>query len=132
MNTDLVMLYNTTITSTSFTLKNLYIGKDYHSLYSTENYNDHKEAMDRLFKTYITPQIKEIYHPEIIQEWKLNIDAAEYVKHMTLTHVPSTIKQINRIDNFEHWPASIKTTIEWFPFLEIMEYTGNDIKMIIL
>ena len=34
----------------------------------------------------------------------------------------------NRIDNFEHWPASIKTTIEWFPFLEMMEYTGNDIK----
>ena len=34
--------------------------------------------MDRLFSTYVTPQIKEIYHPEIIQEWKLNIDAAEY------------------------------------------------------
>ena len=38
------------------------------------------------------------------------------------------LKQINRIDGFEHWPASIKTNIEWFPFLEIMEYTGNDIK----
>ena len=36
--------------------------------------------MDRLFSTYITPQIKEIYHPAIIQEWKLNIDAAEYEK----------------------------------------------------
>ena len=34
----------------------------------------------------------------------------------------------NRIGDFEHWPASIKTTIEWFPFLDIMEYTGNDIK----
>ena len=32
----------------------------------------------------------------------------------------------NRIDNFEHWPVSIKTTIKWFPFLDIMEYTGND------
>ena len=38
------------------------------------------------------------------------------------------LKKTNRIDNFEHWPASIKTTIEWFPFLDIMEYTGNDIK----
>ena len=46
--------------------------------------------MDRLFITYVTPQIKEIYHPEIIQEWKLNIDAAEYEKNMTLSHVPST------------------------------------------
>ena len=38
----------------------------------------------------------------------------------------------NCIDDFEHWPASIKTTIEWFPFIEMMEYTGNDIKMILL
>ena len=67
VNTDLVMLFHTTISSNSSTLKNLYIGKYYHSLYSTENYNDHKEAMDRLFSTYITPQIKEIYHPAIIQ-----------------------------------------------------------------
>ena len=46
---------------------------------------------------------------------------------MTLTHVPST-KQINRIDDFEHWPESIKTTMQWFTFLEMMEYTGNDMK----
>ena len=111
MNTDLVMLCHTTITSTSSTLKNLYIGKDYHSFYSTENYNDHKEAMDRLFKTYITPQIKEIYHPAIIQEWKLNIDAAEYERNMTLTHLPSTKKK-DRVCDFKHWPASIKTTIQ--------------------
>ena len=38
------------------------------------------------------------------------------------------LKKINRIDDFEHLPASIKTTMQWFPFLEIMEYTGNDIK----
>ena len=80
MNTDLVMLCYTTITSTSNTLKNLYISKDYHSSYSTDNCNDQKEAMDRLFSTYITPKIKEIYHPAIIQEWKLNIDATEYEK----------------------------------------------------
>ena len=49
--------------------------------------------MRRLFSTYVTPQIKEIYHPAIIQEWRLNIDAAEYEKHMALTHVPSTKKQ---------------------------------------
>ena len=36
-NTDLVMPCHTTITSTSSTLKNLYIGTKYHSLYSTEN-----------------------------------------------------------------------------------------------
>ena len=50
--------------------------------------------MDRLFSTYVTPQIKEICHPAIIQEWKLNIDAAEYEKNMTLSHVSSTKKII--------------------------------------
>ena len=77
-NTDLVMQCSTTITSTSSTLKNLYIGTQYHSLYLTNIYSDQTEKMDRLFKTYITPQLKEIYHPEILQEWKLNIDAKEY------------------------------------------------------
>ena len=43
---------------------------------------------------------------------------------MTLSHVPSFLK--NRIEKFKHWPVSIKTNIEWFPFLDIMEYTGND------
>ena len=63
--------------------------------------------MDRLFSTYITLQIKESYHPETIQEWMLNIDAAEYENNMTLTHVPYTKKIINRKDEFKHWPESM-------------------------
>ena len=74
------MLCYTTITSTSNTLKNLYISKDYHSSYSNGKLKTKKKAMNRLFSTYVTPQIKEIYHPAIIQEWKLNIDGAEYEK----------------------------------------------------
>ena len=81
--------------------------------------------MIRLFNTYVTPQIKEIYHPEIIQEWKLNIDAAEYEKNMAKSHLLSHKKKINRIDDFEHWPASIKSVLQWFTFHAIMEYTGN-------
>ena len=104
-NIDLVMLCSTTITYTSSTLKNLYIGTQYHSFYSTDNYSDQTEKMDRLFKTYITPQLKEIHHPSILQEWKLNIDAKEYEKNMILFHVPSTKKRMNRIDNVEHWPG---------------------------
>ena len=34
-------------------------------------------------------------------------------------------KQINLIDDHKHWPASIKSTFQWFPFHAIMEYTGN-------
>ena len=31
----------------------------------------------------------------------------------------------NRVDNHNHWPESIKETIQWFPFLTIMEHTAN-------
>ena len=60
VNSDLVMLCYTTTTSSSNTLKDLYISKDYHSSYSTDNFNNEKEAMDRLFSTYVKPQIKDI------------------------------------------------------------------------
>ena len=110
-NTDLVMICRTTINSTSSTLKNLYIGTQYHSLYSTDNYNDQTWEMDRLFRTYITPQMKEIYQPSIIQEWKLNIDAAEYENNMTLSHVPSFLKRINRIDSSQCSKLSIRLII---------------------
>ena len=81
--------------------------------------------MSRLFSTYVTPQIKEIYHLEIFQEWKLNIDAAEYEKNIAKTNIPSDKKKINRQADHNHWPASIKSTCQWFPFHAIMEYTGN-------
>ena len=60
VNSDLVMLCYTTITSTSNTLKNLFTSKDYHSSYSTDNFNDQTEAMDILFSTYVTPKMEEI------------------------------------------------------------------------
>ena len=32
---------------------------------------------------------------------------------------------MNCIDDFEHWPASIKSTLQWVPFGAVKEYTGN-------
>ena len=43
VNSDLVILCYTTITSTSNTPKNLFISKDYHSSYSTDNFNNQKD-----------------------------------------------------------------------------------------
>ena len=44
---------------------------------------------------------------------------------MAISHLPSHFFLINRIDDFEHWPVSIKSTVQWFPFHAIREYTGN-------
>ena len=38
--------------------------------------------MDKLFDEYHIPLLKYIYHLELIQEWKKNIDAAAYEKHL--------------------------------------------------
>ena len=91
-NSDLVMQCITTITSTSTTLKNLHIGTEYHESYSTNIYSDQTEKMDRLFKTYITPQLKDIYHPAILQELKMNIDAKEYEQNKLHFSKPSEKK----------------------------------------
>ena len=45
--------------------------------------------MRNIFNTYFMPQIKEINHPAIFQEWKLNIDAAEYERNMEENYKPS-------------------------------------------
>ena len=37
-------------------------------------------------------------------------------------------KKIHRVDSSEHWPTLIKETIQWFPFLTIMENTAKTMK----
>ena len=44
---------------------------------------------------------------------------------MAKTNIPSDKKKINRQADHDHWPTSIKSTYQWFPFRAIMEYTGN-------
>ena len=38
---------------------------------------------------------------------------------------PSDKKEIDRHDSNLYWPTSIKDTMQWFPFLTIMEHTAN-------
>ena len=74
------MLYYKTIPSSSNTLNNSLVNSNYHSSYTTQEFNTKKEQMSTIFNTYVTLKIKEINHTEFLQEWKLNIDAAEYKK----------------------------------------------------
>ena len=46
-----------------------------------------------IFSLYIVPLLKDINHPELIQEWKLNLDDAAYEKHISmLTYLNLLIK----------------------------------------
>ena len=120
------MICYTTIPSTSNTLKNLLVNSNCHSSYTNKKFNDKKEQMITIFSTYITPQIKEIHHPALLQECKLNLDAAEYENNMKANMYKLSEKEkFNRFDNHKHWPASIKNKMQWFPFLTIMGHTAN-------
>ena len=62
----------------------------------------------------------------MLQKWKLNLDAEEYEENIGANmYKPSGQKKIHRFDSGEHWPTSIKETINWFPFLTIMEHTAD-------
>ena len=41
---------------------------------------------------------------------------------------PSEKKEIDCRDSDLYWPTKIKYTIQWFPFLAIMEHTANILK----
>ena len=101
------MLCYTIIPSTSNTLKKLLVNSNYHSSYTNRKSNDKKEEMITIFSTYVAPQIEKIHHTELLQEWKLNIDAAEYKKQMKANmYRPS--EKFNRVDSDKHWPKSIE------------------------
>ena len=39
-----------------------------------------KEMIINIFSVYVVPLLKNINHPALLQEWKLNNDAEEYEK----------------------------------------------------
>ena len=85
--------------------------------------------MITIFSTYVAPQIKEIHFPELLQEWKINLDTAEYEKNMKANmYKPSEKNKFNSVDSDEHWPTSVKMKIQWFPFPDIIEHTANKMK----
>ena len=63
VDSDLVMPCFTNIPSTSKTLIFFLVGSNYHSSYTTQEFNTKKEQMSTIFNTYVTPQTKEIKHP---------------------------------------------------------------------
>ena len=65
----------------------------------------------------------------MLQEWKLNLDAADYERNIDANlYKPSDKNKFNRHNSDKYWPKPIKYTIQWFTFITIMEHTENIIK----
>ena len=64
----------------------------------------------------------------MIQERKQNLDAAAHEKKpKKKIKLPSHKKEIYLHHSQTEWPTNIKTVIQWFYFLNIMEYTADNI-----
>ena len=77
-DSDYVMTCNTEITSISNTLKKLWIQSYFHSYYIQNIYNDKQGSTNNIFISYVEPLLDDINHTALVQEWKLNLDAAAY------------------------------------------------------
>ena len=80
-NSDKVMTCINTIPSTSNKLKNLVVNISLNSSYIQKEFNDNKKMTINIFIAYVVPLLKDIKHPALLQEWKINIDAPVYEKN---------------------------------------------------
>ena len=82
--------------------------------------------ISNIFSEYVEPLLKDINHPELLQEWKLNPYTEEYERKIdTNLYKTSEKKKLDRHDSDSYWPTSVKDTIDWFSFIAIMEHTAN-------
>ena len=65
-NSDKVMIFNITITSTLNTLKILAVNRSFHSSYIKTYFNDKKETIINIFSEYVEPLLKDINHPTFL------------------------------------------------------------------
>ena len=70
-----------------------------------------------------------MYHPTVIEEWKLNPDRAAYKKKFYAKEIIHTEKKkFDRHDSREFWTNIIIEYMQWFIFQYIMLHKADNIK----
>ena len=98
-NSDKLIIYFTTIPSTLNTMKNLAVNTHFCSSCIENELNNIKEDIINIFSEYVEPLMKEINQLELLQEWKINLDVANYERNID--------NKFNRFDSDKFWPTSI-------------------------
>ena len=119
-NSDKVMACISTISFTSNTLKDLVENKSFHYSYIQTEFNDKTKMIINIFSAYVVPLLKDINYPSLLQEWKINLDAAVNEINIDVNMSKSSDKKkIDHHDRDLYWPTSVKDTIQRFTFLTI-------------
>ena len=84
------------IPSVANTFKSIFICYSFYTDFVSTYYNDRVDVFRLIFAEYIEPYMKEIDHPALIQEWKLNLDTATYKNKLySKEKLPSNRKEID-------------------------------------
>ena len=75
------MTFINTIPSISNTPKKLLFHSSLHSSYIKIKFNNKEEITNNTVITYVETFLEYINNPALLQEWKLNLDAAAYEKN---------------------------------------------------
>ena len=59
----------------------MYIQSDLYLVYKENFYHDKESEIETNFDEYHIPLLNDLDHPILIEEWKLNLDAAAYEKN---------------------------------------------------
>ena len=99
-----------------------------HLIYKQDFYKYIQKEIYELFIEYLVPIMDNIDHPALIEERKQNIDADSYENNIYQdVKLPPIKKSFDRNDKTEYWTTSIKESINWMPFFDIMEFTADSI-----
>ena len=79
-DSDHFMTCTTAILSISITLKKLLLQYNLHPSYDQKIYIGEEEIILNIFSKYVEPLLNYINDPELVQEWKLDLDAPAYGK----------------------------------------------------
>ena len=82
--------------------------------YKQDFYKTKESEIDDLFLEYLSPVMRDIEHPALIEEWIQNIDAAAHEKDEHKDeNLPSMKKKIDRNHKTECWPKIIMKSLNW-------------------
>ena len=78
IDSDAMMICSTAITSAENTLKNIYLSGTVLNEFMSAYYDDNNDSFEMLFQQYTASAVKKLYHPDIVEEWKDNMEKEDY------------------------------------------------------
>ena len=112
-DSDSVMTWNSAITSVTNTLKKTHLSTTVFNEFTSKYYNYNNDSFAMFFQKYKTNFVNNIYHPDLIEEFKAIMENSDY-EYKIHKGVYKTIYRENWI---YLWMKTIRKTDPWGNYL---------------